>query len=142
MGLYDNIQIEHEVELPDLDDPPRGGWQTKSFDEPCMRTYKITNDGRLLKEQIETEIVPEEERPEYDESIEGFETDMDRWFGMLERETVGWDDTEFHGIMTFYRSLTVEGNEPSLFQSGQEREWFEYQAKFTDGILESIKRLD
>ena len=43
----------------------------------------------------------------------------------------GWRDAEYHGYLVFYTSLERPGG----------REWFEYRAKFTDGQLVDLERI-
>lgn len=41
-------------------------------------------------------------------------------------------DTEFYGFLVFYTSVERDG----------EREWYEYRAKFTDGRIVEVERVD
>lgn len=131
MGLYDELTFEEglDVDFPTLDgDPFDITWQTKSIarHHPLRDMYRVTATGRLLKEDVEWNVVPEEERPEYDEELGGFENEFERGFGMLDRESMGWEDTEYHGIFEFHSS--IDGTYVSL------------EAKFTDGELVAISR--
>jgi hypothetical protein len=122
MGMYDFIDIDESINLPDY--PPnmsRSDFQTKTFPDPLMTIYKITNEGKLLQEQWHYEDVPEEERPCYP-----FKNDWESVIGMVKKITDGWKELDFHGWLTFYTSVN--------------KEWFEYEAKFTDGNLVKIKR--
>ena len=131
MGLYDELTFEEglNVDFPAVDgDPFDITWQTKSIarHHPLRDMYRVTATGRLLKEDVEWNVVPEEERPEYDEELGGFENEFERGFGMLDRESMGWEDTEYHGIFEFHSS--IDGTYVSL------------EAKFTDGELVAISR--
>lgn len=133
MGLYDELTFEEEL---DVDFPAVDGdsfditWQTKSIarHHPLRDMYRVTASGRLLKEDVEWNVVPEEERPEYDEELGGFENEFERGFGMLDRESKGWKETEYHGIFEFYS--TIDDTFVSL------------EAKFTDGELVEISKSD
>ena len=130
MGLYDDLTFEAglNVGFPDFDgDPFDVTWQTKSIQrEPLRDEYKITANGRLLKEDAEHEIVPEAERPGYDEEIGGFENDLEKMRGMLRKIHNGWTDTEYHGTFEFHNS--IDGS------------YVSFEAKFTDGALVEITR--
>jgi len=55
MGLYDRILLEDGVELPEFPDdknPRRLEWQSKDIGKPSMQTFKITNDGRLMRNDV------------------------------------------------------------------------------------------
>lgn len=129
MGMYDYIKLEDGVPLPPdfPEDNPKHGWQTKEF-ERLMRTYRITEDGRLLEERFHTETVPEENRPMYDEKMGGFEKDFHELFGSMNWVTDGWEEVDFHGIIRFGGYF------------GEERGVESFEAKFTDGRLEEIRR--
>ena len=128
MGMYDYVELEPGVELPDFDgDPTDVEWQTKTFPQPCMVVYRITTDGDLLEEDAEYDVVPEEERPHYNEDIGGFEEEWHAAFGMLRKERHGWDRREYHGILEFHGSY--------------DDHLHRFEAKFTDGELEEITRV-
>jgi len=133
MGLFDRVTFEDglDVEFPDIGaDPFEVTWQTKSIarHEPMMENYKVTANGRLFKEEAEYEHVPEEERPGYNEEIDGFENEFERGRGSRKKIHQGWSDTEYHGVFEFHR--TIDGDYVSL------------DAKFTDGQLVEITRND
>lgn len=118
MGLFDTVIPEFQ--LPDADAVNVDWWQTKDFDDPYMENYKITSDGRLLHEEVHYEDHSDKNAPPGSfESILGCMTPVH------ER----WVDLNFHGILNFYGTAKPSG------------EWFEYNAKFTDGTLVSIERL-
>ena len=93
-----------------------------------MDVYKITMDGRLYKEDARYESVPEEERPGYREEIDGFENDWERGRGMYAKIHDGWKDTDYHGILEFHAHIGGES--------------YAYEAKFTDGELVEIARVE
>lgn len=133
MGLFDNVTFEDglDVEFPDIGAEPFDiTWQTKSIarHQPMMEDYKVTAEGRLLKEEAEYEHVPEEERPGYDEEIGGFENEFERGWGSIRKIHLGWSDTGYHGIFEFHE--TIDDDYVSL------------EAKFTDGQLVAITRSD
>jgi hypothetical protein len=122
MGLTDDLELDENHVLPGFDgDPSEVRWATKSLGQPVRDTYRITADGRLLKAEKDRRVVPEEERPRYNEDIGGFEHDVDEMFGMLDSTITGWEDVEYHGHFQFY--------------GGPEGELHRYDAKFTDGQL-------
>ncbi len=133
MGLYDRVTFEDviDVAFPDIDaDPFAITWQTKSIarHQPMMENYKITAEGRLFEENAEYKHVPEEERPEYNEEIGGFESPIDTMRGSRRKIHHGWSDTAYHG--TFECHTAIDGDYISL------------EAKFTDGQLVAIPRND
>lgn len=132
MGLYDRVEFDEglDVEFPDVGaDPFAVTWQTKEIrPRPALETYRVTAAGRLLRENVEYERVPEEQRPGYDEEIGGFGSDFQRWKGMIDATRVGWTDTEYHGTFEFHR--TIDDVYVSL------------EATFTDGRLVDVRRRD
>jgi len=133
MGLYDRLAFEDglDIAFPDIDaDPFEITWQTKSLARrrPMLENYKVTADGRLFEEDAEYERVPEEERPGYDEAIDGFESPMGKMRGSRRKLHHGWTDTEHHGTFEFHTSL--------------DGEYVSLEAKFTDGQLVAISRND
>ena len=131
MGLYDWVKIEDGLDtgLPGYDgDPTEVEWQTKTFSRPQLDVYKITQNRRLYKEDAEYEVRPEDERPRYDEEIGGFESEWEKAAGMLEKTREGWSDTNYHGILEFHKSINGEG--------------FAYEAKFTNGELVELERVN
>jgi hypothetical protein len=117
MGMFDYVKIDKVHGLPDIE------YQSKDFD--CdMTTIRITENGRLEIERGDYETVPKEERPyPNDEGILGM-------MGSIRKVNRRWDDLNLHGMFNFY------GNSGPNFDG----EWFEYNAKFTDGALVRIER--
>lgn len=53
MGLYDRLTFEDGIECPVPDLPvdlTAVTRQTKSIERPMLTTYRVSNDGRLLRE--------------------------------------------------------------------------------------------
>lgn len=133
MGLFDTVELYEDVHLPAY---PAGAepadevnWQTKGIDRPCMTTYRITPDGRLLEKEWHGESVPPEERPYADEE-DVDEDDFRYYAGMLERVHDGWTAREsYHGRFQITQSFdAVE----SVVR---------YQVTFTHGRLEGFERV-
>lgn len=133
MGLFDRLTFEDglDVAFPAIGaDPYEITWQTKSITRhrPLMENYKVTADGRLFKEDAAYERVPEAERPGYNEEIGGFEHEIDRVRGSMQKIHHGWSDTDYHGTFEFHRVI--------------DDEYVSLEAKFTDGELIQITRND
>lgn len=82
MGLFDYIYYEGELLGVKIEDPTAvihnyPAFQTKSLYR-TMETYKITKEGRLLKENFNED-----------------------------REFAGWKDVGFHGILCFYNAFDL-----------------------------------
>jgi hypothetical protein len=124
MGMFDYLFIDTNM-LPISDEEKiiigdEPGWQTKDFDNVMTEIY-ITNDGELKINQWEYEVVPKEERPHPDDDgIAGM-------VGSLRRSNESLETIPHHGYVRFYDSIN--------------REWYEFNAKFTDGKLVEIKRV-
>lgn len=139
MGLFDRVVVE--CPLPDAGASVVREWQTKDFPDPYMENYKITSDGRLMSEQYRVEDHSDPNAPKGSiESIMGCATPVHE----------AWHDMNFHGILNFYGDantgeLLAIGLEPHNFGKDlnhpEEVEWFEYNAKFTDGQLVGIERV-
>jgi hypothetical protein len=121
MGMFDYVIVE-------TDYPKKGFWdgkdwfQTKDFDN-IMGKLTITKDGRLVRELVHYEKVPEEERPYFNDP-DFKENVIKQFYGSMKTIVDGMEDLNFHGTFRFYNYH--EGN------------WAEYEAKFTDGTLQSI----
>lgn len=114
MGMFDYITVENKVILPlplDFD------MDLKTFEfqtkslDNCMYLYTIANDGFLYQEN-------------YIEPVES--TDKTVIVGKALRKKV-----DFHGVINFGAYHTTDLVDYLL----------EYEAKFTDGVLQSIKLL-
>ena len=124
MGIFDWVVFEDgvDVTVPELEVDVRDvTWQSKSIGRPEMRNYKITRQGRLFKQQVRHESVPPEERPHYDDELEGFESDLDEMCGAMRTVPEGWVDTHHHGIVEIHGTV--------------DEEYISLEARFTDGTL-------
>jgi hypothetical protein len=128
MGMFDELKCEYP--LPDAA-VQEETFQTKSLNR-VMDRYTITQEGRLILHKVRYEVVPEEER-EYYGTPEWDEKPFVRIFGMLRSIPVGDVEIPYHGDIAFYTS--TGSREEGDF------EWFEYQARFTEGRLQSIRRV-
>lgn len=127
MGCPDIVHLHGGIALPQFDaDTPAEDltWHTKHFsNHPPRDEYKITEDGRLMCEDAERSVVPEDDRPLSDD--EDFdESPLKQMYGMLDKERVGWIDMGFHGIVR----ITAMVDEDHL----------RYDLKFTDGELVDV----
>ncbi|MGH9838551.1 MAG: hypothetical protein ACREEM_07195 [Blastocatellia bacterium] len=129
MGMFDELRCEYPLPNAEMQDET---FQTKSFDR-AMDTYTITRDGRLILHQVRYELVPEEERPSWGKP-EWDRTDLAKWAGSLKRVPVGDVEVPFHGDIRFYTSKANA--------DGRIVGWFEYRARFTEGRLQWIKRME
>lgn len=125
MGMFDSLYINTDMlPISDKEKELIGGnveWQTKSY-ENMLTAIFITDDGLLEVDQFELEEVPKEERPNpHDEGILGL-------MGSLKRVNERRELITYHGIINFYTS--VKGK------------WYSFNAKFTNGKLESIESTD
>ena len=122
MGMFDYVKCE--VPLPD---DFEGSLQTKDLD--CdMVTHTITKEGRLIREWI-THVteVPKAERP-YPDGEGIFEL-----CGSMRRHKTS-ADANYHGFLNFYGSSGK--HEDDTYR------WHEYNAKFTDGNLVEILKIE
>jgi hypothetical protein len=130
MGMFDELICEYPLPDGAVDrDVQEALFQTKSLDCTLDR-YTITKDGRLILHKARYESVPEEERPYYG-TPEWEESPFLRTAGSLKSVPVGDVAVPYHGYIRFY---TYVGKHP-------DGELFEYLAKFTDGRLEEIRRV-
>ena len=123
MGMYDTLNVEDDIDLPGFPINETRSFQTKDLD--CsMDLLKITSQGRLVRENRRYETVPEEERP--------YASHPEEWmrsFGSVRLVRLGWQDTNYHGKIIFYTSVG-------------KGDWYEYEAKFTDGNLVDIRPIE
>ncbi len=129
MGMFDEIRCEYPLPDAVVQDAL---FQTKSLDS-VMDHYTITRDGKLIHHKVRYEEVPEEERPYYG-TPEWEEDKIVRSFGCLKRVPVGDVEVPYHGDIYFYTTIGTPG--------ADDYEWFEYQARFTEGELQWIKRVE
>ena len=123
--MFDDIKVK--ISLPDLEDEISRSltFQTKDTPAQFMEKYEISENGRLIHMKVEYESVPEEERPFYGKPE--WEHGVNKFLGCINVKELGWEDTEFHGDLIFYTS--------------HNKEWFEYEARFTEGNFTRVKRI-
>lgn len=128
MGMFDTLYINTQRLPLSRADKKRLGdnpdWQTKDLDCTLTEVY-ITDEGELKVNRWAYETVPKEERPYPDD--EGLLGSM----GSLKRVNQRLEVIPYHGFIRFYTSLKEQ----------EGREWFEFSAKFTDGKLVGIRRV-
>lgn len=138
MSMFDRVIVEYP--LPDAGAAAVKQWQTKDLN--CgMDNYKITASGRLLEERVhyEDRSDPNAKKGSFG-SIAGCMTPVHE----------AWADMNYHGVLNFYGDANTGqlrriSMKPETFgvdmNHPEETEWFEYNAKFTDGSLVEIKRV-
>lgn len=121
MGIYDKVEFDEglNIELPGFDgDLSEVEWQTKTLQgHPLLETYRVSEDGRLLKEDVKHEEVSEEEADTPEVLSD---------FPQKRRVHLGWSDIEYHGEFEFHAIV--------------DEEYLSFEAKFTDGELVEITR--
>lgn len=127
MGLYDEVTCKFP--LPNLAEDEKhiqeAVFQTKSLD-PSMDHYTINEQGRLIFNRVEIEVLPEEERPYYGKK----EWDgspllqMAGAFKMIPMEDI---DMEYHGDIYIYEFI--------------DGKWVEFKVRFTEGSVSKINRI-
>ncbi len=127
MGMFDSLRCE--VPLPDGREF-KGLAQTKSLD--ClMDTYRITADGRLEREIVEFEDVPEHERPP-EPPEDAHWLDKISWNQSLTRESCRYwkelDDVHLD-ILFYYTEKIDKGDDKAHYR------FYQYTARFADGKL-------
>lgn len=150
MGLVDTILLEDEVTLPqfpvDLNTQALD-WQTKDIGHPSGDTYKLTNDGRLLRRAVKHREKTEAEKQAEAES-HGFDSwteyvsavdeasrqeALEHEYPLIIRTRVEaeewWADHNQHGTFEFHAN-SPEGSEYTVYWS--------YEARFTRGDLDEI----
>lgn len=143
MGLYDTVKLAEDIELPqfpDNIDPDDLEWQSKDIGRPSMRLFKISEDGRLLRREVEKEKMNQEELDEYaqDNGYDSWEQwekadtplngPLETWKYKIADEW--WADHNMHGTFEFHAS--------SSRLDGHEDFYWSYEARFTHGELEKI----
>lgn len=131
MGMFDNITVEYP--LPDT--PVRIQkelFQTKDFGDGFvggfLDDYTITAEGKLIRHNKTYEHVEEEDRPYYGKP-EWNKNPLFQIMGSMKTVSLDDEEIDFNGNLTFY-SFCIDDDV-----------WYEYNAKFTDGKLESIERI-
>lgn len=130
MGMFDTVKLVGHT-LPDEGDQYRETewWQTKDFD--CVMEIIRIQNGRLVRDRWHYEDVPKAERPYPDAPDDSLLSLAGSIRTVIDEADV---DMNFHGCFNFY---TYVGD-----PNRDDGKWFEYQAKFTDGNLVSITRVD
>lgn len=144
--MFDYVKVCQP--LPDNWVAPSGTtFQTKDFDS-VMTTVWITPEGRLMIEDSEWEVVPEDERP-----YPG-ETGLRSIIGSMRTVNRRWRDLDFHGWFFFYGSEDPSDSKTPYYHCNGKRVsiegdielppliWHSYRAKFTDGQLIEIINFD
>lgn len=112
MGLFDDLKCEYPLPDSNMQDH---AFQTKSLDNR-LDQYRITKDGRLMVAEYRLDPIPESERKHF--------------LDCTHRVELGERDTQYHGDIVFYAFEDRYDNSDMI----------EYQARFTDGQLQWIKR--
>ena len=121
--MYDNLRINRQM-LPISDDVRKKiksdeQWQTKDF-ECVLSMVKIKDDGTLWFRYA---------RNVWDENVKTGVYDITGAMGGLVEVDVKWVQLEdYFGYIYFYTTI--------------EKEWYEFRAKFDDGKLLSIVRVE
>ena len=119
MGMFDYVRCD--MPLPETEVMPKVDlFQTKDTPDQYMTVYTITVDGRLSWRPYHMETVPKEERrfPDApDDSLLALAGCIRR----VEREP---EFLDYHGDIYFY--------------CGHEGSWWEYKARFTEGVCQKI----
>lgn len=118
MGMYDSLGCRYPLPNPEFQDSL---FQTKDLD--CeLKIYEITADGRLIKNEYDTEVTPKRERPYPDAADDDW-----RSLAGIMRSVKGSErkvEIPFNGDLFFYTS---------------QPHWVEYRAHFEKGRLLSIE---
>lgn len=140
MGLYDNVILDDEVELPEFSGNPQDlSWQSKTVNgQPFMNNFKITNDGKLYRQEKTHRDMTDEEIQEKAEK-HGYSSwsaweDADS-FGPLESwktvtDEVWWVDHHKHGSFEIHAS--------TRHLDGDDKIYWSYEVRFTKGNLDEI----
>ena len=141
--VYDSLVLEKGVDIEDLPiniDPYQIRWQTKTIaTHPSMNKYKISKDGKLLREEFTKRKMTQEEMNEkakdrgYD-TWEAWEADdseigpLDSWKYI--KDDVWWSNQNMHGEFKFYASTRTIEEVDDYF--------IKYKATYTKGELDEI----
>ncbi len=125
MGMFDEIKYEcKEISLPVIDkilewniDVNSITYQTKDL-ENLLNLYTVNGEGRLIYKNVKYKW-----------------KDDDNAFlkGYMEEESHTLDDMNYHGVLNFYTYENLDKDGKQFSYS------LDYEAKFTDGKLTSIK---
>jgi hypothetical protein len=122
MGMYDNLKIStNKLPLSDSEKKSIGenaDWQTKDF-ECILSTAELTDDNKLRFLTL---------KYDWDENAESALGKLTGKKGALVTKDEQWIElNEYHGYVNFYTSVN--------------NIWYEFNAKFTDGLLVNIERV-
>ena len=121
MGMFDTIICEYP--LPEC---TIKNFQTKSL-KNFMMNYTLTDEGRLIAEEFEYDLVPEEERPYY--GTKEWETNsLFSIIGSLRKINLRNVDTNYHGDVVMYNQ-------------DEDKNWIEFKVRFTEGVVSKIERV-
>lgn len=121
MGMFDYVDCKYP--LPDAPPVQNERFQTKDFEDRLL-LYTITEDGRLLVETFDDHEVIKDSTVRF-----GF---------YLKRTNERTEEVPFHGDFNFYTSA---GNPTTPDEWNSPDVWYEYRARFTNGRLDWIKRI-
>ncbi|MFN0178969.1 MAG: hypothetical protein ACKVZ0_09220 [Gemmatimonadales bacterium] len=111
-------------------------YQTKDTPAQCLEHYSITEDGRLLHQEVEYLETPKAERPYPDapnDSLEGI-------VGSISVRAVGEVLVPFNGVVEFYTSNVVGVcGGGYLTDDGLPERYRVYTAEFADGKVVAVK---
>lgn len=161
MGMFDYLRCEYVLPNPEAQEFE---FQTKDL-ECQMARYLITATGQLVEHATRTESVPEEERPYFGTDKWNDESEIYKLIGCVRSVPVGDIVIQHHGDIFFYETRGIleddsiapylggyDGNEEFggwiVRNAAGERvkaksvTTFEYQARFTNGRVEWIKRVE
>ena len=115
MGLFDYIKCEYPLPIGQERE-----YQTKDTYAQHMERYTITVDGRLIHHSVRHEGVPLKDRPYPNAKIGSFQSIC----GIMRSVPTGDVEIPHHGDIYFY---------------DHDLEW---QARFTNGRIEWIRRIE
>lgn len=124
MGMFDTVKVDlNRLPIEEKDRKKIGinTFQTKDFD--CVLT-EISLGERLMIKRSDIEEVPMNERPYPNAG------GLREFIGSLREINIRWEDLNFHGKFNFYARI-----------GGKKPEFFNFEAKYTDGNLTEIKRI-
>ena len=122
MGLYDYLKISaSKLPLSDEEKQIINNsiiWQTKDFD--CiLTTVEITDEGKVRYLDVEYD---------WDDNAKGSLYHLNGQLGAMVAKEQNWIDIPYHGFIMFGKTVNGIG--------------YRFKAKFTDGILVNIERVD
>lgn len=136
MGMFDTVWCDWPLPAPEAQH-----FQFQTKDLACgLDEYRITAAGRLVEYIWDYEDVPAAELP----------VPAHPWVGCV-RRVPGSErqiDQDYHGDLNFYGSAQTGDvfafnlrTGEDVLHPGPAPEWYEFVARFTDGQVQSIRRL-